>query len=126
MSKTWFLKNEARLRSQCGCLTDCVAYLLNKHPYNVPYFVYPRKGWNERLKAYLKANGYEARWDFVGNIPKRGTHIVVGDSKKWKTFGHAVVYKNGKLAYDPNYPSDWTDSRATHRLFLRKNNPPTT
>lgn len=52
-------------------------------------------------------------------------HIVSGNSKKWKTYAHVVVYKNGKMVYDPNYPSDWkTDKRATHRLFIKPIPPP--
>lgn len=121
--KTWFQKNEIRLRREQGCLTDCVAYLLNLHPRNVPYFVYPRKGWNERLKAFFKKHGYEVHWRFAIDVPKRGTHILCGDSKRWKTSGHVVVYKNGKIIYDPSYPSDWDDKRITHRLVVRKTLP---
>lgn len=52
--------------------------------------------------------------------PKRGMHIVCGKSLKWKTYAHVVVYKNGKLTYDPNYPSVWSHKRITHRLILKK------
>ena len=113
-------RNFTRLRRTQGCLTDCVAYFLNLHPENVPYFVYPRKGWNDRLKKFLKKYGYSSFWLNITEIPKRGTHIVCGDSLVWKTACHVVVYKNGKLVYDPNYPSDWSDKRITHRLIIKK------
>ena len=113
-------RNFARLRRTQGCLTDCVAYFLNLHPEKVPYFVYPREGWNNRLKKFFKKYGYFAYWDYCLAPPKKGTHIVCGNSLKWKTAAHVVVYKNGKLVYDPNYPSDWSDKRITHRLFIKK------
>lgn len=115
-----YKRNMARLRHTQGCLTDCVAYYFNLHPENVPYFVYPRKGWNARLKSFFKKRGYRAFWVQAPFVPRGKMHIVCGDSLKWKTATHVVVYKNGKLAYDPNYPSDWKDSRITHRLFIQK------
>lgn len=132
MKKRKYVRNMTRLRRTQGCLTDCVAYFLNLHPENVPYFVYPREGWNERLKAFFKRHGYEVRWNYCTNdpvqnkinskyaLPKNGTHIIAGNSLRYKTYGHVVVYKKGKLAYDPNFPSDWSDKRITHRLIVQK------
>ena len=117
--KRKYTRNITKLRRTQGCLTDCVAYFLNLHPENVPYFVYPREGWNERLKAFFKKHGYIVYWDLCKTVPKRGIHIILGDSLFWKTYGHVVVYKNGRLAYDPSYPSDWKDNRITHRLVIK-------
>lgn|SRR3990167_472862 len=111
------VRNIEKMRRNQGCLTDCVAYFLNIHPENVPYFVYPRKDWNKRLRAFLKKHGYGSFWLNDPDIPRRGTHIVCGNSLKYKTFAHVVVYKNGKLVYDPQYPSKWNDKRVTHRLI---------
>ena len=111
-------RNFERLRRTQGCLTDCVAYLLNLHPENVPYFVYPRKGWNEKLKAFFKKHGYEVYWKNCDEAPKHGTHIICGNSLKWKTYAHVVVYKNWKLAYDSQYPSKWKNNRITHKLIV--------
>lgn len=108
------------MRRTQGCLTDCVAYFLNLHPENVPYFVYPRQGWNERLKKFFLKNGYCVYWDLCKIPPKRGLHILCGNSLVYKTFSHVVVYKNGKLVYDPQYPSKWSDKRITHRLVISK------
>lgn len=113
-------RNFRRLRATQGCLTDCVAYFLNLHPENVPYFVYPREGWNERLKGFFRKNGYLVHWDNCRDIPRRGVHIVCGDSLKWKTYSHVVVYRNGKLVYDPQYPSRWSVRRMTHKLVIKK------
>ena len=117
-------RNFEGLRATQGCLTDCVAYILNLHPRKVPYFVYPRKGWNERLKKFFKKYGYKTEWRvcFPETIPKTGAHIICGNSLKWKTSAHVVVYKKGKLIYGPQYPSKWKNNRITHRLLLTKNN----
>lgn len=108
-----------KLRRTQGCLTDCVAYFLNMHPENVPYFVYPRKGWNDRLQKFFNNHNYYIYWEPCKKPPSRGIHILCGDSLTYKTFAHVVVYKNGKLAYDPQYPSKWSDKRITHRLIVK-------
>lgn len=113
-------RNIRRLRATQGCLTDCVAYLLNQHPHRVPYFIYPRDGWFARFKGYFRRRGYHIYWKATTKIPRHGTHIVCGDSLRWKTLAHSVVYHKGRLAYDPQYPSKWTDKRITHRLVVRK------
>lgn len=118
-------RNFEKLRATQGCLTDCVAFFLNKHPHNVPYFVYPREGWAKRLRAFFKKHGYTAFWLNITEVPKRGTHIVCGNSLKWKTYAHVVVYKDGKLVYDPQYPSKWENNRITHRLILTPYKNPT-
>lgn len=115
-----YTRNFERLRRTQGCLTDCVAYILNLHPENVPYFVYPRKGWNERLKAFFKKHGYEVRWTNERPIVSRGLYIVSGNSLKYKTYAHVVVYRGKKMVYDPQYPSKWKDERATHRLVIHR------
>ncbi len=113
-----YRRNIEKLRRTQGCLTDCIAYWLNLHPENVPYFVYPRKGWMDRVKAYFRKHGYAVHWVKCDAPPRRGKHIVCGHSLEWKTFAHVVVYRAGKLAYDPNYPSKWRDCRITHRLIV--------
>lgn len=115
-----YRRNIERLRHTQGCLTDCIAYWLNVHPENVPYFVYPRAGWMDRVKAFFRKHGYAAHWVDCETPPKRGKHIVCGDSLVWKTAAHSVVYKNGKLVYDPQYPSRWRDERITHRLVIKE------
>ena len=115
-----YIRNIEKLRNTQGCLTDCVAYYLNIHPKNVPYFVYPREGWNKRLKKFFRKYGYKVHWEQCDTPPKRGVHIIQGDSLIWKTYGHSVVYKNGKLIYDPQYPSKWKDNRVTHKLVVKK------
>ena len=115
-----YRRNIARLRRTQGCLTDCVAYVLNIHPERVPYFVYPRQEWMQRLRRFFKRHGFAVFWTTCIEPPKRGMHIVCGDSLKWKTYAHVVVYRAGRLAFDPQYPSSWRDSRITHRLVMRQ------
>jgi len=114
-----YTRNITKLRRTQGCLTDCIAYYLNLHPENVPFFVYPRKDWMKRVKQFFKKYNYSAYWINITDVPKRGTHIVCGNSLIWKTYAHVVVYKSGKLIYDPNYPSNWSDKRITHRLIVQ-------
>lgn len=114
--KRKYTRNIQKLRRTQGCMTDCVAYIFNLHPENVPYFIYPREDWAKRLRSFFKKRGLVAIWVKTKDIPKRGTYMVVGDSLKWKTYSHAVVYKNGKCIYDPNYPSKWKENRITHYL----------
>lgn len=116
--KRTYKRNLEKMRRTQGCMTDSVAYYFNLHPENVPLFVYPRKNWSRRFKNFFRKMGYKAVWYTCSKPPKRGTHIIVGNSLVWKTFSHMVVYKNGKLAYDPTYPSQWKDTRITHILSL--------
>ncbi len=115
-----YRRNITRLRRTQGCLTDCVAYYFNTHPEKVPFFVYPRSGWSQRVRRYFARRGFRARWQKTTTIPQRGTHLVCGDSLIWKTAAHVVVYRNGTLAYDPDFPSRWTDTRMTHRLVVTR------
>jgi hypothetical protein len=100
-----------------GCLTDCVAYYFNYHPQKVPLFIHPKKNWHTRLKRFFKYRGYEIMWERTNKAPKTGRHIMVVDG--YGEDGHALVYKNGKLAYDPAYPSR-SRKNITHRLIIKK------
>ena len=115
-----YTRNITKLRRTRGCLTDCIAYVLNLHPEHVPYFFYPRKDWMKRVRLFFKKNGYFVYWTKNNAVPKRGVHIVCGDSLVGKTAFHVVVYKNGKLVYDPDCLSRWNDKRITHRLIIEK------
>lgn len=111
-------RNIARLRRTQGCLTDAVAYLLNVHPERVPLFVCPRAGWSRRLKRYFRRRGYRVRWQRCHRVPARGTHLVCGNSLTARWASHVVVVRNGRLAYDPEFPSRWDATRVTHRLIV--------
>lgn len=115
-------KKELAMRATKGCLTDCVAYFFNIHPHNVPLFIYPNKGWNERLKKFFRERGYDVHWDLIKNAPlkKKGLQLVCGDSLAWADASHCVVYDGGKLVYDPDHPSLWKHGRITHRLVINK------
>ena len=115
-----YRRNIEKLRRTQGCLTDSIAYYLNIHPERVPFFVCPRKGWNDRVKAFFRRHGYKVWWVKASALPKLGMHIVCGKSMTWKTYAHVVVYRSGKMAYDPDYPSRWTDRRMTHRLVVHR------
>lgn len=120
--KRKYIRNISRLRRTQGCLTDCIGYILNLHPEHVPYFVYPRVGWNDRLKKFFKKHGYSTRWKpcSARTIPKRGTYIIQGNSLMYKNAGHVVIYKNGKMVYDPQFPSKWSNKRVKYILLLKR------
>lgn len=115
-----YKRNIQKLRRTQGCLTDCVAYMLNVHPQRVPFFIYPREGWMRRFKAYWRRQGYKVYWTNTDRVPARGMHLVCGKSLAWKTAAHAVVYKNGKCVFDPDTDSRWKASRITHRLIVER------
>ena len=109
-------------RDSMGCLTDAVAFYFNLHPERVPLFVFPRRGWLSRLKAFYRRRNCRIRWVRAVKAPARGTHLVCGDSLKWKRASHVVVYRNGRLVFDPSRPSQWTNARITHRLVVTRKN----
>lgn len=113
-------KSETYRRRYEGCMTDCVAYYLNLHPEHVPLFVKWGKDWSKKFRNWWKRKGYIVRWELCKTPPKRGTHLIVGNSLVWKKYSHMVVYRNGKLVYDPSYPSKWKNKRITHRLIIKK------
>ena len=113
-----YRRNIARVRRTRGCLTDCVAYFLNVHPEHVPFFVYPRAGWMMRLRRFFGRRGLTIQWVPCTRVPAQGIHIVCGNSLRWKTSSHVVVYRAVRLAYDPDFPSRWSDARMTHRLIV--------
>lgn len=108
---------QERMRHGGDCLTQCIAYIIDVHPFRVPLFVRPRyKLWWNRVRSYLDSMGYKIRC-FDGIPPNSGYAIVVGTSSEpgWE---HAVVYKNGKMVFDPsNLPTKWRDNRC-RRYFI--------
>lgn len=94
-------------KANSGCLTDCVARLLNLHPECVPHFV-SRKDWPKSLRAFLRKHGLGLsclHYDAEALKPNT-IAIVIGRPKgSWprgKNERHAVLYVGDKLFYDPN------------------------
>lgn len=96
-------------KHNAGCLTDCVARLLNLHPQLVPLFV-SRKRWGLALERFLKKRGLGVRhMTYDAELLKPDfLAIVIGRPKGWQTAKrgknsrHAVLYVGPKLYYDPN------------------------
>lgn len=118
-----YTRNIGKLRATQGCLTDCVAYYFNVHPLSVPFFIYPRKTWMKRLKAYFKKQGYEIFWAPYTKEKKKILRLVVGNSKNWKTSGHCVVYLGNKKVFDPNLVGNAMKGEPTHQLVVTKFTP---
>lgn len=107
-------KKELKWRDKKGCLTDCVAFVFNLHPMNVPLFVRPEDKWPKKFKKWLKMKGFKVKWIWTKKIPKRGMFIVGGRSLLYKNSDHVVVYRNGKMVYDPSCPSYWNNKRVQY------------
>lgn len=114
-------RNIDKLRKTQGCLTDCVAYYFNIHPQNVPFFIYPREGWNRRLKAFFRRRGFLVFWSPYFDLEESDdkVRLVVGNSKNWKTSGHCVVYRGNKKVYDPSLKPAMK-GKPTHQLIVIK------
>ena len=123
MAKMTELK-ERELRERQGCLTDCLAYYFNIHPMKVPLFVRPETErhfvWRYLMEDWLNLRGFESKYIKRKTVPKRGMYLAVGNSTKYKRCTHCVVYVNGKLVFDPQFPSAWNDSRVTHYLRITR------
>ena len=115
-------RNIQKLRATQGCLTDCVAYYFNIHPQNVPFFIYPRETWMRRLKSFFAKRGLRIFWCPYTETNKKIIRLVVGNSKKWKTLAHCVVYKGNKKIYDPNPDGNAMKGKPTHQLVIKSRN----
>lgn len=113
--------NIQKLRATQGCLTDCVAYYFNIHPQNVPFFIYPRKNWMKRLRAFFARRGLSIFWTPYVEMKNKGAlKLVVGNSKRYKQSSHCVVYKGNKKVYDPNPTGNAMKGKPTHQLIISK------
>lgn len=101
------------------CLTAAVASLLELPYESVPYWSgMPQNEWGLNFVDFLRKSGYEyvgtksklpddsneVYWEKVANVCKgvNGYYVVAGTSARGWARGHAVVYKDGKLAHDPH------------------------
>lgn len=102
-----------------GCLSDCVAYLLNVHPMSVPFFIEPEKGWSRRFKGYMRRRGMAGWWGPFSPQPKsHGAYLVVGRSQIRKAGGHCVVYRGSEPVYNPS--TTGIKGEPTHMWILNK------
>src|SRR3990167_70448 len=94
-------KKEVRRHGINDCFSDCIAFMFNIHPMNVPYFA--------GMKDYIKPSRrfFETRGHTIRPLPflpeylkSRKFHMVQGISKRGKE--HVVIYKGKKPHYDPN------------------------
>ena len=108
-------KKPQRYDGENTCFTDCVAYFFDMHPAHVPFFIGYTPFWFWYVKQFFKRRGY-----IIEAIPykpglmrnNRKLYIVSGLSPRsksrkkndFRTIHHAVIYKGGKLFYDPKVP----------------------
>lgn len=112
-----------------NCLTACVASLLEMNIEDVPYWAgMPDHEWGENFWNFIDNHAIRCGWGayYVGEKMKLpedseeefwnkvkkicsgidGYYIVCGTSPRGFTAGHAVIYKDGKLAHDPHPSRD--------------------
>lgn len=104
-----------RIEGKNTCLTYCVAHILKINPKKTPFFI-KNKYWLRRsLNNFLRKRGLCYHLYIFKTFDKkvfesiRGKYIVSGKSPRSKSkkrfdaraLNHAVVYKSGKMIYDP-------------------------
>lgn len=90
--------------SEGNCLAACVASLLHLDSEDLPTFPDTPAWWDEFI-AWLRPFGfYAARWGpgASEDVIPPGYAIASGESPRYLTLLHAVVYLDGKLAHDPH------------------------
>jgi hypothetical protein len=92
---------EKRKNGVNDCFSDCIAFMFNIHPVNVPYFA-GMKDYFKFTKQFCKRLGYEIRpIPFLKEYLKgKRFYMVQGISPRGNE--HVVVYKGNKPYYDPN------------------------
>ena len=99
-----------------NCLSACVASLLDIGLEEVPVFVNGRKndGWLKRLKAFLRARGYDLLCidddhcleEIKGNVIAIGVSAKcpahIRSTPKRAEWLHATIWKNNKIVHDPS------------------------
>lgn len=93
-------------RDENDCLTQCVAYALNIHPKNVPFFI-GSKDWRRSVARYFRKLGLRivpVKYDPKLLANQRKFYIVQGPSWRGRKsqFEHAVIYKGRRRHWDPN------------------------
>jgi hypothetical protein len=94
-----------------NCLQACIASLFELKLEEVPHFL-EYEDWDKALEDFIDTQGYffEGRAPFkeINNLQfideKLGGYIILGGEGP-RGFGHAVIYKDGKLIHDP-HPSE--------------------
>jgi hypothetical protein len=105
------------------CLSACIASIFEIPLETVPLWsAMPVQDWGENFRDFIESSGYEwvgekfysqaARaqytesefWDKVKAISPGvdGYYVISGTSPRGFQAGHAVIYKDGKLAHDPH------------------------
>jgi hypothetical protein len=101
-----------RINGKNTCLTDCVAYIFNLSSEDVPFFIKNKFWLSKSLNGWLKKRGYGYELtEEKKNNNKREKYIVLGKSPRShsklnskydrRILTHAVVYRNGKMIFDP-------------------------
>lgn len=83
------------------CFSDCIAFMLDIHPMNVPYFA-GMKNYVLPTRKFLEKRGYE-----ICPIPfmpeyLKGNKFYIIQGISHRKHEHVVIYKGKKPFYDPN------------------------
>lgn len=81
-----------------NCLQAAVASLLDLDLDEVPHFVEHRHDWMRCLRYFAAWHG----WDVWRRNPDRGVPFGIGTGKTVRGTHHAVVWRDGAMAWDPH------------------------
>lgn len=94
-------KKEKRKHGVNDCLSDCIAFMLDIHPMNVPYFV-GMHDYVKHMRKFLNKKGMEIlAFPYKEEYLERNTYYMVQGISPRKN-EHVVIYKGKKPFYDPN------------------------
>lgn len=103
-----------------NCYAACWASLLEVQLVEVPAFEdLPDDGswWNETID-WLKERGLALHYSYLDEVPA-GTHVMACGPSPRGSWGHSVIYLDGKLAFDP-HPSGAGLVQANYYLWADK------
>ncbi len=99
------------------CFSQCIAFILNIHPMNVPYFA-GMKDYVSSTRKFMKKHGYqimpiEYSKKYLKN--KKKYYLIQGLSPRKGE--HCVIYKGTKPYFDPNYHGNFLKGKP-HTLWV--------
>jgi hypothetical protein len=100
-----------------NCLQAAVASLLDLDVGDVPHFVETNGDWEAEFEAWVQAAGYRIVWRGPKDSPP-AFGLAFGFTTR-SVERHAVVYRDGAMAWDPHPSRDGLTSVLTYLEFER-------
>lgn len=103
-----------------NCLQACIASLLDKPLEAVPHFMLFGKEWYTALSIYLDSVDYKLEGWWEGEPPHDGEYYMVSMDSGDVEYGHACIYKNGKVVHDPHPFAKEPLTHCSHYYRIKK------